>query len=287
MANATAHEGYRPLFMAVGRYVAAQALVAISTGVALWIASRWGNAAVEMIYLPAVLAAGVWWGFGPAVLAAVTSALAYNFFFTEPLYTFRINSAVDIVDVTILFLVAVVTSQLASAIRRQAQIAEAHATRNATIVGFARRLLSCSSETKIADSACREIGDIFDCNAVVLSGLPQPTTIAASSNAAAITPTDIAAAVHTLQSGEVAGHGSGSLAPAEWLFHPIRSDASILAALGLSRDDGSKPVSEEQEPLLESLLDQTALALTRARESRSATAPGGESSLGLVGLTFF
>lgn len=267
MANAATREGDRSLILTFGRYVAGQALVAVSTGVALWIASRWGSAAVEMIYLPAVLAAGVWWGFGPAVLAAVTSALAYNFFFTEPLYTFRIDSAVDIVDVTILFLVAVVTSQLASAIRRQVQIAEAHATRNATIAGFARRLLSCSSETEIAQSACQEISAIFDSNAVVLAGLPQPRTIAASPNAAAITPTDIAAAVHSLQSGEVAGHGSGSLAPAEWLFHPIRSDAAVLAALGLSRDDGSKPVSEEQEPLLESLLDQTALALTRAQES--------------------
>ncbi|HEV7138513.1 MAG TPA: DUF4118 domain-containing protein [Steroidobacteraceae bacterium] len=258
---------YRALFFSFGRYVAAQALVAVSTLIALWIASRWGNAAVEMIYLPAVLAAGVWWGFGPAVLAALTSALSYNYFFTEPLYTFRIDRAVDIVDVTILFLVAVVTSQLASAIRRQAQIAEAHATRNATIAGFARDLLSCSSEAQIAQTACREISAIFDCNAVVLSGLPQPAKIATAPDSAAITPTDIAAAVHTLQSGEVAGRGSGNLAPADWVFHPIRSEASVLAALGLARDDGSGPVSDEQEPLLKSLLDQTALALTRARDS--------------------
>ncbi|HEV2594959.1 MAG TPA: DUF4118 domain-containing protein [Sphingomicrobium sp.] len=256
---------YQDLLLGFGRYVAAQALVAISTLVALWIASRWGSAAVEMAYLPAVLAAGVWWGFGPAVFAAVTSALAYNFFFTEPLYTLRINSAVDIVDVTILFLVAVVTSQLASAVRRQAQIAEAHANRNATIAGFARRLLSCSSEAEIALSVSQQISTIFDCNAIVLSGLPQPTMIAAAPHAPTITPTDIAAAVHTLQSGKVAGHGSGSLGPAEWLFHPIRSDASVLAALGLSRDDGLRPISDEQAPLLESLLDQTALALTRAR----------------------
>lgn len=268
MANAGKQVFSRTLLVGFGRYAAAQALVAISTLVALWIASRWGSAAVEMLFLPAVLAAGVWWGFGPAVLAAVTSALAYNFFFTEPLYTFRIDSAVDIVDVTILFLVAVVTSQLASAIRRQAQIAEAHATRNATVAGFARRLLSSSNEAEIALTACQEISAIFDCNAVVLSGLPQPATIAAVPKTSAITPTDIAAAVQTLQSGEVAGHGSGSLAPAEWLFYPIRSDAAVLAALGLSRDDGSKPISEEQAPLLESLLDQTALAITRARESQ-------------------
>lgn len=258
---------YRALFSSLGRHIAAQALVAISTLIALWIAGRWGSAAVEMVYLPAVLAAGVWWGFGPAVLAAVTSALSYNYFFTEPLYTFRINSPVDIVDVIILFLVAVVTSQLASAIRRQAQIAEAHATRNATIAGFARGLLSCSSEAEIAGTACREISAIFECNAVLLSGLPRPATIAAAPDGATVTPTDIAAAVHSLQSGEVAGHGSINLAPAEWLFHPIRSETAVLAALGVARDDGSKPISEDQEPLLESLLDQTALALTRERGS--------------------
>jgi hypothetical protein len=35
--------------------------------------------------------------------------------------------------------------------------------------------------------------------------------------------------------------------------------------MGLSRDDGRTPVNEEQLPLLESLLDQIALALARAR----------------------
>ena len=267
MASTGTHEDYRPLLLGVGRYVAAQLLVAVSTLVALWVSARWGNAAVEMIYLPAVLAAGIWWGFGPAVLAAVTSALSYNYFFTEPLYTFRIDSPVDIVDVIILFLVAVVTSQLASAVRKQAQIAEAHATRNATIAGFARRLLSCSDESEIAETACYEIAGLFECNTVVLAGLPQPRTIAAAPSDFSLTPTDIAAAVHTLQSGEVAGHGAASLSPAEWVFHPIQSKGPPIAALGLSRDDGSIAVPPEHGLLLESLLDQTALALTRARGS--------------------
>ncbi len=266
MASMGTQESYRQLLVGAGRYVAAQVLVAISTIVALWIANRWGNAAVEMIYLPAVLAAGIWWGFGPAVLAAVTSALSYNYFFTEPLYTFRVDSAVDIVDVIILFLVAVVTSQLASAVRKQAQIAEAHATRNATIAGFARRLLSCSNESEIAETACEEISALFGCNSVVLAGLPQPATIAAVPAVVSLTPTDLAAAAHTLQSGKIAGHGAASLSPAEWIFFPIRSEGAPLAAMGLSRDDGSNPVNEEQQLLVENLLDQTALALTRARD---------------------
>lgn len=268
MASTGTQQSKRPLLLGVGRYLAAQLLVAVSTLVAIWIAARWGNAAVAMVFLPAVLAAAVWWGFGPAVLAVLTSALSYDYFFTEPFFTFRIDNPVDIVNVIMFFLVAVVTSQLASAVRGKAQVANAHAARNATIAGFARRLLSCSDESEITRSACEEIGAIFNCNTVMLTGSPQPVTIAAVPIGIALTPTDIAAAAHTLQSGEVAGHGAAKLSPAEWEFHPIRSDDAPIAAMGLSRDDGLIAIPDEQRPLLESLLDQTALALTRARGSK-------------------
>ncbi len=49
------------------------------------------------------------------------------------------------------------TSQLAASIRRQARIADAHAARNATIAGLARRLLGCTSEQEIADVSVREL----------------------------------------------------------------------------------------------------------------------------------
>lgn len=271
MAKAVTPDSNRVLLPGIARYGAAQLLVALSSLVALWIASRWENAAIEMIYLPAVLAAGVWLGFGPALLAAVTSALSYNYFFTKPVGSFRIESPLDLVDEAILFLVAVVTSQLASAVRRQAKIAEAHAARNATIAGFAGELLSCTNEAEVAQSACDEVSSLFDCNTAILSGTSHPKTIAAAPRSIAITPADIAAAVHTLLNGQVAGHGSEHVWPAEWLFLPIRADGTALAAMGVSRDDGLNPVNEQQRLLLNSLLDQTALALARTRGSATPT----------------
>ena len=62
-------------------------MVALSTLVGLWVAPRWGTAPVDMIYLPAVLAAAALWGLGPAVVAGIAAALAYNFFFTAPIHT--------------------------------------------------------------------------------------------------------------------------------------------------------------------------------------------------------
>jgi two-component system sensor histidine kinase KdpD len=249
----------------VQHYAAAVAMVAVSTLVGMWIAPRWGTAPVDMIYLPAVLAAAALWGLGPAVVAGVAAALSYNFFFTVPIHTFRMDRVTDVVTVLVLLVVALVTSQLAAAIRDQARLAAAHAARNATIAGFAGRLLSSSSETEIAKTACAELHRLFDCNAILVSGLPQPDVLATVPAGNRLTPSDIAAAALTLESGEPAGRGSPRIQPAEWVFHPVRSGASVIAAAGLARDDGAPPVDEEQLPLLGNLLDQLALALERAR----------------------
>ena len=245
-------------------------MVAVSTVAGLWISPRWGTAAVDMIYLPAVLAAAALWGIGPGLTAGVGSALAYNFFFTAPVHTFRIDRATDLVTFMILLIVALVTSRLAAGIRTQARIAAAHAARNATIAGFAGCLLSCSSEEQIAEAACEELRRLFGCNAMVVRGLPEPRIVAAVPPGNRLTPSDVAAAALALETGEPAGRATARIQPAEWQFHAVRGQAGMLAAAGLARDDGAPPFSDDQLPLVTSLLDQMALALERARLERQA-----------------
>ena len=247
----------------VQAYTGAIGMVALSTLVGLWIAPRWGTAPVDMIYLPAVLAAAALWGLGPATVAGLAAALAYNFFFTAPVHTFRMDRAADVVTVVVLLIVALVTSKLASAIRTQAQLAAAHAARNATIGGFAGKLLSLSTEAEIAEAACAELRQLFDCNAILVSGLPEPRVIAAVPAGNRLTPSDIAAAALTLESGQPAGRGTRRSQPAEWVFNPVLSGDDVIATAGLARDDGQIPVDEDQQPLLANLLDQLALALER------------------------
>jgi two-component system sensor histidine kinase KdpD len=251
-------------------YAGAVAMVAASTLVGLWIAPRWGTAPVDMIYLPAVLAAAALWGLGPAIVAGVIAALAYNFFFIVPVHTFRIDRVTDVVTVLVLLIVALVTSRLAAGIRAQARLAAAHASRNATIAGFARRLLSCGSEEDIAQAACSELHRLFDCNAMLVSGVPEPRIIAAVPEGNRLTPSDVAAAALAIETGEPAGRGTSRSQPAEWVFHAVKSAGAVIAAAGLARDDGVPPVDEDQLPLLANLLDQVALALERARLEREA-----------------
>ncbi|HKU92086.1 MAG TPA: DUF4118 domain-containing protein, partial [Sphingomicrobium sp.] len=254
----------------VRTYAEAALMVAGSTLLGLAIAPRWGNSSVDLLYLPAVLGAAILGGLAPALFAALASVLAYNFFFTAPRGTFRIDSPVDIVTVVVLFLVALVTSKLAASVRRHARIAAGHAARNATIAGLARRMLSCTSEQEIGEVATAQLASVFDCNAVLVGGRPEPRQIASAPAGASLTPSDIAAAALTLETGEPAGRGVARVDPAGWQFHAVSSEASVLAALALARDDGAPPIAEEQASLLTSLLDQVALALERARLEREA-----------------
>ncbi|MEZ0244753.1 MAG: DUF4118 domain-containing protein [Sphingomonas sp.] len=231
-------------------------MVAASTLLGLALAGRWGNSAVDLLFLPAVLAAAALYGLWPSLVAAFASALAYNFFFTAPRMSFRVDNPNDLVTVLVLFAVAVVTSQLAASVRRQARIAEAHARRNATIAGFARRLLGCTSEAEITQVTTDELRAVFDCNAVLVRNGDEP---------AVLTPGDIAVAAMVIDSGEPAGRGVDRAVPTEWQFHPVRSGDGVVAAMGLARDDGMPPVRRDQLPLLGNLLDQLALALERGR----------------------
>lgn len=249
----------------VRNYAEVLFMVAASTLVGMLMVPRWGNGAVDLLYLPPVLAAASFYGLRPALLAAVASVLAYNFFFTVPIHSFRVDRPSDLVTVAILLLVAVVTSQLAARMRRQASIAAANASRNSTIAGLARRLLSCSTEREIGEVACSVLNSLFGCNAVLVASRGEGVEVLAREPAGSpLTPSDILAATLTLETGEPAGRGAPRLDPAEWLFHPVRSERQAHAAMGLARDDGRTAVPESGLPLLGNLLDQTALALERS-----------------------
>lgn len=246
-------------------YLGALLAVSAATLLGLYMTQRWGDDPVVLLYILPVLGAAVYGGLWPALWAAVAATLAFNYYFTAPYRTFFIHSPADIVTVIVLFVVAAVTSQLAGQLRDQARLAATHAARNATIAGFARKLLSCSSEHDIAETATREIAGLLNCNAVIVSGEDAGHLLASAPASVSLAPSDTAAAALTMTTGEPSGRGVQRINLVDWHFRPIASKNSVLAAMGLAREDGAVPVSEAQTELLTNLLDQTALAFERAR----------------------
>lgn len=247
-------------------------LTLVATLAGLLLAPDWGSAAIVLLYLPPVLVTARYAGLTPALGVSVLATLAFNFFFTEPYRTFRISSPADLLTVAALFLVAVVTSQLASAMRTQTQLAAASAARNATIAGLARRLIPCTDRESVAQVVVEDLARLFDCHVVFAASEDPPALLAAQPPAPALAPNDRAALVAAIEQERVTGRGMAHVSPTDWQFHPVIGQGKVHAAVGLARPDGRSPVTEVTRELLGNLLDQAALALERARLEAEAAA---------------
>ena len=60
-----------------------------------------GVTSVALVFLMGVLASAVAYGLWPSLLACLLSALAYNFFFLPPLYTFTIADPENVVTLLV------------------------------------------------------------------------------------------------------------------------------------------------------------------------------------------
>src|SRR5690349_11146200 len=74
-----------------------------------------------VLYVFAVLPIAIFWGLGFAVAVAVTSMLAYNFFFLPPLYTLTLADSRNWFALAVFLVTAVVVSELAAGARRRAR----------------------------------------------------------------------------------------------------------------------------------------------------------------------
>jgi signal transduction histidine kinase len=76
---------------------------------------------ISLSYLLVILALASWRGLFAAILASVLSVISYLYFLVPPLYTFIIPRAEDLFTLVIFLATAIITSQLASALRKRAE----------------------------------------------------------------------------------------------------------------------------------------------------------------------
>src|SRR5262249_32782747 len=101
------------------QYALAIGVVGVITLAAFLFTPIVGRHATALVFLLAIVLLALVVERGPTMLAAVLSALSWDFFFLPPLFEFRIKHFEDAMLFTIYFVVALVLGQLTARIRRQ------------------------------------------------------------------------------------------------------------------------------------------------------------------------
>jgi two-component system, OmpR family, sensor histidine kinase KdpD len=220
----------------------------------------------SMFFLVPVLFVAVKYGLGPSLFASVLSFLAYNFFFLPPVHTFTIAEPANVVAAVVLFLVAVITSNLAARTRIHAELASAQARTTAELYAFSKKLAAVGNLDDLLAASAVQISGMLKAQVVLL--LPQGERLVAAAgypHAYQLEEQDLAAARWVWDNNRPAGRGSDTLPGVKWLFLPLRTERRAVSVLGITRQGDGPMFTPEESHLLDALADLAAIAIERVR----------------------
>ncbi len=247
-------------------YLGAAALVALVAGVGWLLQQLFEPSNVALVFVTPVLVAALAWGLGPALAAAALSVLAYNFFFTDPLYTFRISDPENVAGLVLFSIVAVLASGLAARTRAQTLTARQEATRTAALYAFAKKLAGIAAIDDLLWAAAHQVAVMLKVEVVFL--LPEDGRLgvqAAYPPEDRLDENDLAAAEWCWRNDTPAGRGSDNLPGAPRLFLPLRTGRGKLGVVGIHKGIAGPLLTPGERRLLDALLDLTALAVDRVQ----------------------
>jgi two-component system, OmpR family, sensor histidine kinase KdpD len=219
---------------------------------------------ISLLFLLAVLGASVTGGYVAAFLAAALSALAYNFFFIDPIHTFTIAAPHEVFALFIFFAVALIAGGFASRIREQAEIARVRATALQSLFDFSRKLASTAKGEDAIWLAVSQLQASVRRKVVLLVPRKGDLSVAAAwPPDTELDVTDLTAARWTHDKREPAGHGTGTLPNSRFEFRPLLGPHGIVGVCGIEHAGERLDLNAERS--LTAILDQTAIALDRAR----------------------
>ena len=236
------------------------AAVGVSKSLWPWI----GVQNTDLVFLTAIVAIAVRFGLWPSLLASVASALCYNFFFTEPYYTFSIADPRNVIAVVFFTIVAIVVSNVAARARTLAVTAMARARTTESLYVFSRKLAGVGTLDDLLWATAYQTALMLKVRVVLL--LPDKGSIAVKAGYPpedVLDKADLAAANWAWEHDRPAGRGSDTLPGAKRLFLPMRTGRGAIGVVGIDSDKPGPLLTPDQRRLLDALIDQAALAIER------------------------
>lgn len=246
-------------------WLASAALVAASTAFSLVLHRSAAVPDVAMLYLLSVMAAAVWCGRGPALLAAGLSVAAYDFFFVPPFFTFQVSDVRYLLTFAMMFGIGFLLSEFTTRLRRHEQEATAREERTSALYALSTELGSAIGPAAVAEVAVRLAARSFQASVLVLRASASGALVVEASEPpnASLDRSELAVARWAFEHGRSAGFGTETLPGARTLAVPLRAGSQPRAVLALL-PRARTPLTTEQRSFLEALSRQASLALERA-----------------------
>jgi K+-sensing histidine kinase KdpD len=216
------------------QYAASLGLVTAATLVAFVVGRLIAAPNITLIYVLPVVVAATMLGWGPALVAAIASVLAFDFFFTQPYYSFAIANASDVWEATLLLVTAAIVSTVAGDARRRAVESRRAAAQAQALQGLAHKVIESRPKDQIVAAGAEALSQIFEAPVLIFMDGDDGPQLAASAGGAKVTRADEDAAEGVLREGIRTRGEAYPYDKTEYDFWPLASASGRHCALGVN-----------------------------------------------------
>jgi two-component system sensor histidine kinase KdpD len=215
-----------------------------------------------MVFLLTVVLAGVQWGRGPAILAAILNVAAFDFFFVAPRFSFAVTDFQYLLTFAVMLVVGLITAQVTAGTRYQARVASHREERSRTLYEYARDLSGLLTTQQVIETAEGFMAGAFRADVSVLVPDDAGTLVSPTSRAMR-NPMDSGAAQWAYDRSEPAGAGTDTLPGNDFLFLPLKAPMRTRGVMAIRPRRSRDLMIPEQMRQYQTFAALTAIALER------------------------
>jgi two-component system sensor histidine kinase KdpD len=220
------------------------------------------NTAIGYLFVVALVS--VWLGYRPAILAAITSALCFDYFFLPPYGSFNIDNGRDLVTEVSMFGVAIVVSTLNERLRKQAHAARLSERQSESLYALAKALADARSIAELSIAGLRQIESVTTLSASLWIRNALGVDVFSSGGRVAPALEEGAAANWAMSHLEESARGTRNLSTSDACWLPLVATRGCIGVLAIRAREGVPPSAVAPSSLLESMARQMAMAIERS-----------------------
>jgi two-component system sensor histidine kinase KdpD len=246
------------------QYTTASAIVLFISSLCYPFSDFLGYQTVSLILLLTVVLLPLRLGVGPVILAALLSALSWDYFFIPPRFTFAIATKQDVLMVLTYFAIAAVTGILTVRVRARERAVRSREERAVALYALTNDLSSAKNQDDVVKAAVANIKKFFNADLAVFVSDLDGDFVNKAHPASTYLPSEkelsVPSWVHWNE--KRAGRFTETLPFAEATYYPLSSPRYPLGVIGVKTGGGDR-LSIDQETLLENFLSQISSVLER------------------------
>jgi two-component system, OmpR family, sensor histidine kinase KdpD len=254
-------------------YLWGPGIVALATILGLVEHNVFSNTNMMLFYLLCVVFTAVFWGLGPAILVSILSIGVQDYFFVQPLNDFGPPVLQDIVSLIALLIVSIITSYLASRLRRKTEEAKYRELVASTLYAMSRDLSSFVELDLCLKTFIKRAKDMLGFNILFFipdfenKGKLKPYLEGSNPP---INNDELSAAEWSFLHGEEAGCDTAILTSARARYFPLVTARGPVGVMGLWGKANMSWLPNEQIKLIRTFGDLTAVTIESIRLAEQA-----------------